>query len=600
MKLITPLLSLITLVLPLATEPPPTLFRNAQIFDGETLIGEYDLLVEGGIIREIGRGLTPLAGAKVVDASGKTLIPGLIDAHTHSLGAALAEAPIFGVTTHLDMFTDPSIVQSHRAEKESGRRTTEADLFSAGILITAPGGHGTQFGLPIPTLSTPEAADRFIEERVAEGSDWIKLVYDDGRAYGIDLPTLDRSTLEAAIDAAQRYGKLAVVHIGDAEGARTAIESGANGLVHLFTDTEPEPGFVDLVVKNGAFIIPTLTVLMSITGEPGAASLIADQWLTPYLHPTSRGNLEQIFPGQSPGPTSLARYEIAKRTVRALWEAGVPVLAGSDAPNPGTAYGASLHHELELLVDAGLTPTEALAAATSRPAEIFGLSDRGRIGPGLRADLVLIDGDPTHDIRESRRIAGVWKDGVEIDREAFASAVEAAIMRADRSPDDLEDGLVSDFEGGQIEALIGNWTPSPDDFVGGNSTGDLEVVAGGAVGSRFALQIRGVIGDAIPDGWFGALWTPGMPPMTPVDLSGVSGFSFLTRGDGKAYRVILFTPSNGFQPLIQTLESGDEWERVTFSWSDFQLDGTNIAGIAIVGGPELGPFQLLIDDFRLK
>src|SRR5690625_3358917 len=166
MKLITPLLSLITLVLPLATEPPPTLFRNAQIFDGETLIGEYDLLVEGGIIREIGRGLTPLAGAKVVDASGKTLIPGLIDAHTHSLGAALAEAPIFGVTTHLDMFTDPSIVQSHRAEKESGRRTTEADLFSAGILITAPGGHGTQFGLPIPTLSTPEAADRFIEERV--------------------------------------------------------------------------------------------------------------------------------------------------------------------------------------------------------------------------------------------------------------------------------------------------------------------------------------------------------------------------------------------------------------------------------------------------
>src|SRR5690625_1009261 len=102
--------------------------------------------------------------------------------------------------------------------------------------------------------------------------------------------------------------------------------------------------------------------------------------------------------------------------------------------------------------------------------------------------------------------------------------------------------------------------------------------------------------DGIRDGHVTGVQTCALP----IYLSGVSGFSFLTRGDGKAYRVILFTPSNGFQPLIQTLESGDEWERVTFSWSDFQLDGTNIAGIAIVGGPELGPFQLLIDDFRLK
>src|SRR5690625_5584424 len=102
--------------------------------------------------------------------------------------------------------------------------------------------------------------------------------------------------------------------------------------------------------------------------------------------------------------------------------------------------------------------------------------------------------------------------------------------------------------------------------------------------------------DGIRDGHVTGVQTCALP----IYLSGVSGFSFLTRGDGKAYRVILFTPSNGFQPLIQTLESGDEWERVTFSGRDFQLDGTNIAGSAGGGGPDRGPFQLPIGDHRLS
>lgn len=101
----------------------------------------------------------------------------------------------------------------------------------------------------------------------------------------------------------------------------------------------------------------------------------------------------------------------AYEAVRLLHEAGVPILAGSDAPNPGTFNGSSMHRELELLVRAGLTPLEALAGATSAAADAFDLQDRGRIAPGLRADLVLVEGDPTTDILQSRLVSGIWKEG---------------------------------------------------------------------------------------------------------------------------------------------------------------------------------------------
>jgi imidazolonepropionase-like amidohydrolase len=93
----------------------------------------------------------------------------------------------------------------------------------------------------------------------------------------------------------------------------------------------------------------------------------------------------------------------------------VPIVAGTDAPGPGTTYGASLHWELQHLVAAGMSPAEALAAATSVAARAFRLNDRGRIRAGYRADLLLVEGDPTRDIRATRHIVGVWKKGVSRD-----------------------------------------------------------------------------------------------------------------------------------------------------------------------------------------
>lgn len=583
---------------PAAQEPSPaTLFRDARVFDGERVLERHDVLVEGGVITRVGRRLRGPAGAEVIDAGGKTLLPGLIDAHTHTFGEALREAVVFGVTTHLDMFSDAGTARAMREEQERGA-PDRADLFSAGTLVTAPGGHGTQFGLSIPTITTPDSALAFVDARIAEGSDWIKIVYEDGRALGMEIPSIDRATLRAVVDAARRRGKLAVVHATDAASALAAIEEGADGLVHLFIDREAGAGFARTVAARGAFVIPTLTVLKSITGTGGGAPLVEDRRLAPYLLPTSASSLAQGFPVRPGAPTR--SLSVAYATVRQLKAAGVPILAGSDAPNPGTSFGAALHRELELLVDAGLTPIEALRAATSVPAREFGLTDRGRIAPGLRADLLLVDGDPTRDITATRAIAGVWKAGAAFDRERFARTVAAARQAQQAGASGLAEGLVSDFESGEPTAALGAWTPSPDSFAGGTSTGEVSVVEGGAEASGHALQIRGTITDAVPYAWYGAMWTPGAQPMAPVDLSATPNLSFWTRGDGKTYRVMVFARSRGMTPLLKTFTAGPEWQQLTFTWSDFGIDGRDVAGVVFAGGPQPGPFEFRIDQIRLR
>jgi hypothetical protein len=138
------LIALFGLTTPLAAQQTPTLFRNAHIFDGErVLLERQDLLVEGGKIARVGRNLKAPRGAAVIDASGRTLLPGLIDSHTHTVGdAPLREALVFGVTTHLDMFTDVGFARTMREEQAAGTITDRTDLFSAGTMVTAPSSTG--------------------------------------------------------------------------------------------------------------------------------------------------------------------------------------------------------------------------------------------------------------------------------------------------------------------------------------------------------------------------------------------------------------------------------------------------------------------------
>lgn len=405
-----------------AQAAPGFVVRGARVFDGERLWPEADVEVQGGRIAAIAVHLPPNPALPVVDGRGRTLLPGLIDSHVHTFGGALADDVNFGVTTVLDMFTDPAMVRELKPTRESLAPRAHADLYSAGWLATVPEGHGTEYGLPIPTLQTPQEAPAWVAARIADGSDWIKIVYEPKDAAG-EWPrfaSLDQATVAALIQAAHDAHRLAVVHISRREPARTVAAAGADGLVHVFADEPADAGLLDLLRNRHVFVTPTLSVIHSIGGDPRAAGLAADPEIAPYLSPDQRRSLTPV---KLP-LVAIYHPAIARAAVAALRDAGIDLLAGTDAPNPGTAHGVSLHGELELLVEAGLSPLEALAAATSVPARRFNLADRGRIAPGARADLVLVRGDPTVDIRATRAIVSIWKNGAAIERRRYPSSPE--------------------------------------------------------------------------------------------------------------------------------------------------------------------------------
>jgi imidazolonepropionase-like amidohydrolase len=253
-----------------------------------------------------------------------------------------------------------------------------------------------------------------LNNRIAEGSEFIKIIYENGGDTGQGgRPSIDRATLQALIGAAHARGKLAVIHIHSEKQAFDAIEAGADGLAHLFShggDTL-DPSFAGTVAMHHASVIPTLSVLESVCNQSPGRRVLNDAKLGPYILPAYvkqlQGNINHGREG---------KCMIAMDAILPLAAAQVPILAGTDAGNPGTAPGASLHGELEYLVEAGLSPLQALVCATSAHAAAFRLSDRGRIAPGLRADLVLVKGNPIEDIRATRAIEEIWKAGIPFDR----------------------------------------------------------------------------------------------------------------------------------------------------------------------------------------
>ncbi|MFC4908318.1 amidohydrolase family protein [Actinomadura gamaensis] len=259
--------------------------------------------------------------------------------------------------------------------------------------------------------STPEEAAAFVPQLLARGSDFIKFMIDDGTVEGHPgLPSLDQATLNAGVAEAKKYGVLTVAHALTVDATRMAVEAGADGLTHVFMDQPHTAEIIGLIRDAGMFVIPCISLnasMMGITGsaladDPRVAARLDDQWdrtLRSSYDRYPQGRLDEVYD-----------------TVRALDAAGVDVLAGTDVSMPetffgGLAHGASLHHELQYLVAAGLTPSRALRAATATTARRFRLSDRGRIAEGLRADLLLVDGDPTSDIGDTLNTRAVWRRG---------------------------------------------------------------------------------------------------------------------------------------------------------------------------------------------
>jgi len=534
---------------------------GVRVFDGASMIETATVVVEDGTIIAVGPDVSIPDGAETVDGSGATLLPGFIDCHTHTWGDALERAAVFGVTTELDMFTDPEF---------------------------APGGHGTQFGIEVPTLTQADQADGWVADRLAEGSDYIKIVLEDGELIGRAIPTLDDELLAALVSAVQSRERLALAHVSTLADARMAVASGVDGLVHIFRDAPADEALVTLVASRGVFVVPTLTVVESTSGGASGALLVDDLRFEFLLTPQEIAGLKTSFP-PAPGVSPAS----ASESVRRLHEAGVTILAGTDAPNPGTAHGVSIHRELELLVAAGLDPVAALAAATSAPARAFGLEDRGRIAPGLRADLVLVEGDPGEDITATRAIRAVWKGGKTIDRPRQELPESGQPMQA---------GSLADFESGLLAASFGaGWTASTDEMMGGKSTVGLAVVDAGATGTSKALAVSGEIVPGFAFPWAGAMFFAGDAPMAPANLSTVSQIVFQAKGTPGTYRLMAFAETLGQVPSGQLFEVEEEWREVTLSVDGFRgADFSGLTALLWTGGPALGAFELVIDEIELR
>ncbi|ADB34964.1 amidohydrolase [Kribbella flavida DSM 17836] len=381
-----------------------------RIFDGRRVLpGRHSILVLAGRIVATGKFSVP-SGVAVHDGRGRTLLPGLIDSHVHTFDGSRTDALRFGVTTELEMFGSPAGLIESRRRRRSLRPTTCSDLWSAGNGVTVPGGHPLGTDWEFPRVEPGTDLDAYVRDRLAEGSDFVKLVYEPGNPPERPLPTLTAAQVRAIIAATHRRGRIAVAHVEKLRLFVDTVRFGADGIVHAPYDAVATAGDVRAVRSSGAFVVPTLSV---VDWGAGAKSLLADQRVTKWLSGTQRYLLEQEPPERPGRPDYLGN---ASATVGRLHAAGVPILAGTDAPVRANVSGPSLFTELEHLVRAGLSPTAALTAATAGPADHFRLGDRGRIAPGRRADLLLVDGNPAQDITALRALHSIWKNGHPVDR----------------------------------------------------------------------------------------------------------------------------------------------------------------------------------------
>ncbi|MEU7143964.1 amidohydrolase family protein [Nocardia sp. NPDC046473] len=400
-----------------------TTIVNAKVFDGTMSQDWSSVRFADGQITECAATSAARTGDEVIDAAGATVLPGLIDTHVHLVPGALAQSLTFGVTTVLDMFSKPDLVAG--AKEQADSHLDVADVRSSGVGATAPGGHPSLMYAPFPTLTAPQEAEQFVTERIAEGSDYLKIFSGTGGLW----PALDSETIKALVTAAHARGLVVVAHVSSTAGVAEVVTAGVDVVAHVPVDAELDNALVERIAAAGIVVGPTLATVENALGEQGGAAVLGDPRLAEALGDAWSRRLASGASGLRGG--KMPPYSRAEATVRRLVDAGVAVLAGTDAPNPGTVFGASLHRELELLVRCGISPAQALTAATTEPARVFGLADRGRIAPGQRADLLLVSGDPLTDITATRNIERIWRAGTPCDRKAFvASPAEAAQLDA--------------------------------------------------------------------------------------------------------------------------------------------------------------------------
>ncbi|KAI8964494.1 hypothetical protein F5Y11DRAFT_363783 [Daldinia sp. FL1419] len=357
-----------------------TAITNVRVFDGYTIGGPQTVFIDRGYITDCADNIE-----KTIDGDNRILIPGLIDAHTHVLSVeGLENMTSYGVTTIFNMAC--SNIEACKSLKSNPGLTS---VFTTMLPALTSSGANTKLNPVAPEqLMFPSTDPKaLVDYSFRNGSDYFKIVG------APDGPT--QNQFNVIVDYAHSLGQFTVAHAPSVSAFTRGVSSGIDVMQHIPDDGLLDPSVAKSMKKYSLASTPTLEIFRrAYTIQPEILKFL-------------RGN-----------NTANATYENVLENVKRIFEAGVPILAGTDSvgstvPEIYFPFGDSLHQELLNLVDIGMTPAEALRAATIVPATAHRLNDRGAIRPGLRADLILLNSDPLANISNTRDIAKVWVGGIE-------------------------------------------------------------------------------------------------------------------------------------------------------------------------------------------
>lgn len=389
----------------------PLVFENVRVVvgDGRASIPNATLVVDGDRIVAVGRAdeVTVPPVAQRIDLAGKTVMPALIDTHVHvnqpreALVSDLRRLAYFGVGTVLSLGVDTGAAPFEvRAQPVPGA----ARLLTAGRGITAPepGRETAPYW-----VTTDQEARRAVQENVERGVDIIKVWVDDRRG---SVQKLSPPLYRAVIETAHRSGLRATAHIYALDDAKGLLRAGVDAFAHSVRDRDVDEEFLTLVRER-----PSLVLNPNLTARGEVADL---SWLAPAL---SADELAKAQSRNVANPEQHQAFLIQARNLQRMRAAGAHIVLGTDTsfdfPAGNTPWAA--HMELEDMVAAGLTASQAIVAATSEAAAFLRLSNVGMLQPGLQADLLVLHADPTESIINTRRIVDVYLRGVKIDRSKF-------------------------------------------------------------------------------------------------------------------------------------------------------------------------------------